>query len=522
LCNDFLFSEKEFPGLSAESIRHLPFSYSSEDQETSSSSNDDKATELVLPDLVSNQFMPEVSLSIASSTPIDNHRSLINDDEISSSSSSFDPKVTFKIPPKGNSRKRNNTEVADTDSSTESVLPDVVLVAETGDEHSSVKKKQVRLERNRKSAHDCRERKKRYVEGLEKCVSDLTFNYKKLAKEFLTLKEESRQLRQQLQLAQQSGFHVNPQVVARTKKAKLENNSTELSEGDGRQQMPLPSYQSMSFLHPQYWMDIFSSQRQQQQQPQQQGVNVAGPKMVLFVALFCVALFLTTTTAATQAALDEKFILDSTTAVGAVDGNPQNFEHHRIGRVLLEHLSSLSSSSMANGVDSNNQNNIAMSSGNLTNGLVKDHQDKQTTLKLFEVLEKFRQEQQTVENQQGNLEDLTDHLATIGSSRLLLSETIGKLRIRYHEDTEMFSFIFPESTRSSDEKVEIGKVGTRKSKDVSVEGVGTKKRKLIQPNSDGHNKNQEHHNNVIAVSKNLLRDVCSNLLLEQQHLGVIM
>jgi hypothetical protein len=52
------------------------------------------------------------------------------------------------------------------------------------------------------------------------------------------------------------------------------------------QKIPLPSYNQMQFLHPNYWVQMF------QGNGQQGGSGGTGPKVVLFVALFCVALFL--------------------------------------------------------------------------------------------------------------------------------------------------------------------------------------------------------------------------------------
>jgi hypothetical protein len=130
-------------------------------------------------------------------------------------------------------------------------------------------KKQQRLIKNRESAQLSRERKKSYLKDLEKSVNELQHNNKSLNSKVSTLEDENAKLRDQL-LRASRGEKITDLPPPKKQKP---NNS----------KIPLPSYNQMQFLQPNYWMQMF-------QGGQQQGST--GPKVVLFVALFCVALFL--------------------------------------------------------------------------------------------------------------------------------------------------------------------------------------------------------------------------------------
>jgi len=140
-------------------------------------------------------------------------------------------------------------------------------------------KKQQRLIKNRESAQASRERKKMYLKDLEKTVNDLSSNNKDLSGKISSLEDENNKLREQL-LRASKGEKITD--LPPTKKQKVSPSS---------QKLPLPSYSQMQFLHPQYWVQMFNGQSQQGQQNWQN----PGPKVVLFVALFCVALFLVKT-----------------------------------------------------------------------------------------------------------------------------------------------------------------------------------------------------------------------------------
>eukprot|EP01080_Neovahlkampfia_damariscottae_P008406 gene8406-231_t len=175
-------------------------------------------------------------------------------------------------------------------------------------------KKQQRLIKNRESAQASRERKKNYVKDLEGTVSNLTSNNRDLSTKVLSLEEENNRLREQLQRAMK-GEKIEQSQLPPAKKQKVYN-----------QKLPLPPMQQMPFLQAGYWLNMFKGGNIQQTQPQQQqqqqktedGEQWQGPKVVLFVALFCVALFLVKT---------PQGLGDSSKSV-------EGLKHHRIGRIL--------------------------------------------------------------------------------------------------------------------------------------------------------------------------------------------
>lgn len=157
-------------------------------------------------------------------------------------------------------------------------------------------KKQQRLIKNRESAQASRERKKIYLKDLEKTVDSLKMNNKDLSSKINSLEEENNRLREQL-LRASKGEKISE--LPPPKKQKMT-----------QQKLPLPSYQQMPFLHPTYWLQMFKGTQEQQQQQFQNN----GPKVVLFVALFCVALFL----------------------VKSPNDKEMEVNHQRIGRILQQ------------------------------------------------------------------------------------------------------------------------------------------------------------------------------------------
>jgi len=118
----------------------------------------------------------------------------------------------------------------------------------------------------------------------------------------LTLEEENQKLREQLQKAC-NGEKIEPVL----KKQKL-NTGNSLPK-----KLPLPPLQQMPFLTTQFWNGFFSGGNSQTTTNNQQIGTT--PKVVLFIALFCVALFLVKPE---QNGFDEKI------------------EHKNIGRIIQQ------------------------------------------------------------------------------------------------------------------------------------------------------------------------------------------
>jgi len=84
----------------------------------------------------------------------------------------------------------------------------------------------------------------------------------------------------------------------------------------------------MNFLQSNYWLDLFklNNQTQTQQQNNSQNnskkcnTNVQNPKVILFVALFCIALFFFLTRSPNQNVIENNIDVD----------------HNRVGRVIQE------------------------------------------------------------------------------------------------------------------------------------------------------------------------------------------
>jgi len=143
---------------------------------------------------------------------------------------------------------------------------------DSDEKQSNDPKKQQRLIKNRESAQASRERKKMYLKDLEKNVTDLQTNNKNLNSKLNALEDENNRLREQL-IRASKGEKITELPAPKKQKPNVV------------QKIPLPSYNQMQFLHPNYWVQMFQGSGNGQSQG-------TGPKVVLFVALFCVALFL--------------------------------------------------------------------------------------------------------------------------------------------------------------------------------------------------------------------------------------
>jgi len=109
-----------------------------------------------------------------------------------------------------------------------------------------------------------------YLKDLEKNVSDLATSNKNLNSKLYSLEEENNKLREQL-LRASKGEKITELPPPKKQKPNIAK-------------IPLPNYNQMQFLHPNYWVQMFQGGGGQNQ--------LGSGKVVLFVALFCVALFL--------------------------------------------------------------------------------------------------------------------------------------------------------------------------------------------------------------------------------------
>jgi len=135
-------------------------------------------------------------------------------------------------------------------------------------------KRQKRLIKNRESAQASRERKKLYVQGLEKKLSELTTKTNTLSSKVISLEEENKILREQLQKALR-GEKIEEPIP---KKRKL---SHEIPPQNVK--LPLPPMSMMNMFSRNFWTQLI-------QQPTFPGTN--GSQVVLFVMLFCVGVFM--------------------------------------------------------------------------------------------------------------------------------------------------------------------------------------------------------------------------------------
>jgi len=146
-------------------------------------------------------------------------------------------------------------------------------------------KRQKRLIKNRESAQASRERKKRYLQGLEEKVEELSNNNITLNNKVRSLEEENRYLREQLQRAMK-GEKIEEPVL---KKRKVEDTTTVQQNA----KLPLPPVNSQTnngiysftqFFNPMNWAGLVPNLGQP-------GMPWQGSQVVLFVMLICVGLF---------------------------------------------------------------------------------------------------------------------------------------------------------------------------------------------------------------------------------------
>lgn len=151
-------------------------------------------------------------------------------------------------------------------------------------------KRQRRLIKNRESAQASRERKKIYIQGLEKKVDGLAQEFNDLQGHVLTLEEENELLRQRLKMlgeVVEEPSHKKRKMVPMT--------------SSGQMKVPIPM-DSRSFANP-FMLDFWSlfGVQQQLQQAQQATPDLAqlnpraassSRRVVMFIMLFCVAMFL--------------------------------------------------------------------------------------------------------------------------------------------------------------------------------------------------------------------------------------
>jgi hypothetical protein len=143
-------------------------------------------------------------------------------------------------------------------------------------------KRQQRLIKNRESAQASRERKKSYVKGLEENLKTLTSTNSNLFSKVTSLEEENQLLRQQLERA------IKGEKIDTLEKKKTIN----VSQKNITKKLPLPPLQQMPFLTSQYWTGLFNGGNNPINNNNNNNNNKSSPKVVLFIALFCVALFL--------------------------------------------------------------------------------------------------------------------------------------------------------------------------------------------------------------------------------------
>jgi hypothetical protein len=146
-------------------------------------------------------------------------------------------------------------------------------------------KRQQRLIKNRESAQASRERRKNYVKNLEDNLKNMNTQNSTLSTKVSTLEEENQLLREQL-IKMSKGEKVDMPAL---KKQKISNEKVV-------KKIPLPPLQQMPFLTTQYWTGFFNgginpnlNTSSNTTTTTNQGTS---PKVVLFMALFCIALFL--------------------------------------------------------------------------------------------------------------------------------------------------------------------------------------------------------------------------------------
>jgi hypothetical protein len=151
-------------------------------------------------------------------------------------------------------------------------------------------KRQRRLIKNRESAQASRERKKIYVQGLEKRVDDLASTNTQLNTKVLTLEEENILLREKLLALDRDGSLAKELQEPLVKRRRL---------GQDQAKLPIPSLQqqqgSMNPFTNGFWNAFMSFSPPHMQSGGQTNTGATwnagaqSKKVVLFVMLFCVA-----------------------------------------------------------------------------------------------------------------------------------------------------------------------------------------------------------------------------------------
>jgi hypothetical protein len=148
-------------------------------------------------------------------------------------------------------------------------------------------KRQRRLIKNRESAQASRERKKIYVQGLEKRVDDLAQTNTTLSSKVLTLEEENILLREKLLSLDRDGSISQELNEPSFKKRRL--------AGQQQPKIPIPSLQAGTSFNPftnGFWnafMGFAPPHLQNAQSGTSWNPGAQSKKVVLFVMLFCVA-----------------------------------------------------------------------------------------------------------------------------------------------------------------------------------------------------------------------------------------
>lgn len=164
-----------------------------------------------------------------------------------------------------------------------SPVPDQSLSDDAAPTTEKEAKRQKRLIKNRESAQASRERKKAYVQGLEKKMNDLSNKNSSLNNRVLTLEEENYLLRERLKRMDR-GDMSDPSDEPEAKRRRLSQPA----------KIPIPPYNPNAYaqpsynpLNPAFWGVMVG------QQPYiagQQPTPGASRRVVLFIMIFCVAI----------------------------------------------------------------------------------------------------------------------------------------------------------------------------------------------------------------------------------------
>jgi len=144
-------------------------------------------------------------------------------------------------------------------------------------------KRQKRLIKNRESAQASRERKKRYLQGLEEKVEELSNNNMTLNNKVRSLEEENRYLREQLQRAMK-GEKIEEPVLKKRKVEDTVQQNAKLPLPPANSQTTNGMYSFTQFFNPMNWGGLVPNLGQP-------GMPWQGSQVVLFVMLICVGLF---------------------------------------------------------------------------------------------------------------------------------------------------------------------------------------------------------------------------------------